>query len=217
MSSTVTALVGLASSTITVMSFGVYLLQTIRGHIKPHAISWLLWGIVPLAVAIIQSTQHAGLAAIVPLITGIMSLTICGCAFFKGSREFTRFDKAFAALSAISLATWLIVRSPALAITLLTFTDMMAFAPTVRKTWHKPQSEHWFMYGMCGFRNILALLIMQNCTFTNVCYPLVWIIADISFCIMLFTRRRSLPDAPNDNFNTKTEIREPASATCTHP
>lgn len=191
MASNLTPIISILAVALTVFGLSTYLIQAIKGQVKPHAITWLLWSMVPLIIAIIQISQNVGPAVAVPIVTGLISLLISGHAFIKGSKGFTRSDKVFSVLSVASLAAWFATQSSGLAVILLTLTDMVAFGPTVHKAWHDPHSEHWFMYGVCALKNTLALLIMQNYTFANVFYPFVWTLADLTFCAIILTRQRT--------------------------
>jgi hypothetical protein len=144
-------------------------------------------------VAALQFKEQAGAAIVVPLVTSCMSLGIGFYALRR--REALRFsgsDYMFAGLALASLGAWLFVGSPALAIVLLTLTDMFAFAPTVRKFWRNPHTEAWFMYGVCAARYILALMIMEQYNLVTVLYPAAWVIANLLFCGLIVYRQRTV-------------------------
>ena len=64
----------------------------------------------------------------------------------------------------ISLAIWIFAKQPVISVILLSLTDMLAFVPTIRKSWNKPHTETLFSYQMNTFRFVLALIALHHYT-----------------------------------------------------
>ncbi len=69
---------------------------------------------------------------------------------------------------------------------------MLAFIPTVRKSWHKPYTETLSLYVTNTLRFTLALLAVQEYTVLSALWIVVWAASNALFSIMLIVRRRQV-------------------------
>lgn len=71
-----------------------YLLDTIRGRVKPNRVTWFLWGIVPFIAFAAQIDQHIGLVSFMTLAIGIIPILIFLASFLnkKAYWKITKFD-----------------------------------------------------------------------------------------------------------------------------
>jgi hypothetical protein len=77
--------------------------------------------------------------------------------------------------------------------------ELLAFAPTYRKSWERPDQETLSAYLVNTLRFTLATISVQSFTFINVLYPLSEALFDASFTIFLILRRRHLSQKNGNN------------------
>ena len=87
---------------------------------------------------------------------------------------------------------WLIVDQPVVSIVFAVVADLLAFVPTVRKSWHKPHTETVSMYVTNALRFSLVLLALESYNVLSVLWPATWVAGNALFAVMLTLRRRAV-------------------------
>src|SRR4030042_5490917 len=89
-----------------------YLIDTIKGRIKPNKVSFLLWSIVPFIAFAAQIKQGVGLEALVTFKAGFLPFLIFIASFInkKAKWQLTKIDFICGALSLLGLTLWLITK-----------------------------------------------------------------------------------------------------------
>src|SRR6185369_9197197 len=151
-----------------------------------------LWASVGLIIFALQLTAGGGVGAYVTLSAVIITYVIFGLGLRYGKAEITRTDTVFFVLALIGIGLWLLAKQPVLSVILLDAVEVLAFAPTIRKSWHRPHSETLSSYGMNSLRFGLALLAMAHYSVVTVLYPATWLVANVLFCVLLILRRRQV-------------------------
>ena len=124
------------------------------------------------------------------LTVGITSFVICGLALRNGGRRLiTRQDKVSLAAALIATVLWLLANEPTLAMILLVSADVFGLIPSVRKTWHDPYSEALPMWAINVARHGLNIFAITSYSLLTLADPVVWVIANFGFCIMVLIRR----------------------------
>jgi uncharacterized membrane protein HdeD (DUF308 family) len=184
--------IGILGTVFMMGGFAPYLLALWRKQARPHAFSWLSWGLINAIIFTVQLTENAGPGAWTAGIAGFFNIGIGLYAIRGGERNITKTDWAvfITVLSAIPL--WVLTKDPVWSVVLVSVIDTLAFIPTLRKSWHRPHEEvaATFVLGMLGF--ICALVAIENHSFTNVCYPVKVLVTNSIFIGTLLYRRRAL-------------------------
>lgn len=169
-----------------------YIRDILKNKTIPHIYSWILWGGVTAIAFALQVTGGAGLASLVTLSAVIMCFVVVVLSFWLHRSRFdiTLLDTVFLILGIISLIVWLVAKQPVASAILATTTDLLAFVPTIRKSWKKPYSETLSSNVLNTIRFSLASYALQRYTIVTMLYPLSWAIANGLFAIMLIYRRR---------------------------
>lgn len=137
-----------------------YLRDTLKGKTKPNRVSWFLWALLPLigiaaafrAGADVWALIRVFLAGFVPLIVFLASF--CNQ---KSYWHLTPFDWFCGACAVASLAVWLILDSPKIAILFAVIGDSFAALPTVVKAWKYPETETGVTY-LINFIGVLLVI-----------------------------------------------------------
>jgi uncharacterized protein with PQ loop repeat len=181
---------GSMAAVLTLIGYGPYIWDTIKGKTYPHVYSWFLYTLIAFLVFGIQYKHNAGAGAYITLTAGILCLVLFILGLRIGEKHITRFDTGVLALTIIAVGVWLLAKQPILSVILATLVDLMAFVPTIRKTWKAPHTETLSLYTTNVIRYVVALIALSSFTFVNALYPIVWLLANGLFAIGLILRRR---------------------------
>jgi hypothetical protein len=138
-----------------------YLTDIVKGRVQPHPYTWFIWSIVSMTTFFGGLAKGAGIGA---LPTGVAEgFTIIIFLFslrnlLQGKMGAIRtIDHYFLAVALIGLIPWAITKDPTISVIIVVSIDVIAFIPTLRKTWAHPHTEQPLLYEMNVARHILTL------------------------------------------------------------
>lgn len=186
--------IGIIAICLTFAGYIPYIRDILKGKTHPHLYSWFLWFFVGLVAFSLQFTGGGGLGTFVTLAAVIMCLVVFLLGLFrKGTRrDITKMDSLFFVLTVVAIVIWVVAKQPVLSAILITGIDFLCFVPTIRKSWHKPDSETASFYLINTFRFFLAAVSLQRYTIVTAFYPSFWLVANGLFALMLMLRRTHL-------------------------
>ena len=119
-----------------------YLVDTVKGKVKPKRVAFLLWLIAPFIAFAAQIKQGVGLESLMTFSTGFLPLTVFTASFVNKKAEWkiTKFDLVCGVLSILGLILWLITKVGNIAITFSIMADALAAIPTLVKAYKHPDS-----------------------------------------------------------------------------
>ena len=146
-----------------------YLVDTVKGKVKPNRVSFLLWSIAPLIAFAAQIKQGVGLESLMTFSTGFLPLTVFIASFVNKKAEWkiTKFDLICGVLSILGLILWLVTKVGNIAITFSILADALAAIPTLVKAYKYPDTELAWPWIATVFGVILTLLTLNRLTFAN--------------------------------------------------
>src|SRR5687768_1636337 len=150
--------IGIFAVVLAFISYTPYINDTMKGKTKPHVYSWFVWGFVSIIVFALQLSDGGGIGSFVTLSGAVIALLIFALGIRSGKKDITRTDTIFFALALLATGFWIFANQPFLSVTLLVIIEMLGFAPTLRKAWHKPNEETFSTWGLNAVRYTLALL-----------------------------------------------------------
>jgi len=186
-------IIGVIAIVLTFVGYTPYIRDLLIGRTRPHIFSWLIWAISTGIIYALQTSAGAGIGSLVTLAVAVISFFIFILGFKNGNKDIKSIDIVFFILALLAIPLWLFVKQPVLSIILLSTIDMLGFAPTVRKSWHDPNSETLIFYLITTFRHGLSVLALANYNIITVLFPGTWVIANALFSIMLIIRRKKTP------------------------
>jgi hypothetical protein len=164
---------GAIAALLALISSCIYIRDIFKGNTKPHTYTWLIWAIVTTIAFLGQwvsgggpGSWATGVSAVVTIITLIISLR-----GGYGTKDITTFDKICLVLALLSILPWLLTKNILWSVILATFIDLIAFFPTMRKTWHAPQSESLGSMFVDAVKHSLSIFSMGNYSLVNWIYP----------------------------------------------
>lgn len=143
-----------------------YLKDVMRGVVRPHPYTWFIWSIVSLVTFLGGLAKGAGIGA---LPTGVAEgftivIFLFSLRYLRGGEagHIRPIDHYFLAAALIGLVPWVLTKDPTVSVVTVVLIDVIAFVPTLRKTWLHPASERPLLYEMNVARHILTLLSLQT-------------------------------------------------------
>ncbi len=146
-----------------------YLVDTIKGRVKPNRVSFFLWSVVPIIAFFAQISQDVGLVALMTLSAGFLPFTVFLASFTNKQSvwKLTRFDLICGILSVAGLILWMITKVGNVAIFLSIVADAFAAVPTIVKAYKYPKTEIAWPWIATVVGVILTLLTLPALTFAN--------------------------------------------------
>ncbi len=166
-----------------------YLIDTLKGKVKPNRVSFLLWSLAPLIAFFAEIKQGVGIQALMTFVVGFLPLTIFIASFVNKKAEWklTGFDLMCGALSIVGLVLWYITKSGDIAIIFSILADGLAALPTVVKSFNYPETESAWPYFASTISGILTLLTIKVWNLANIGFPLyIVLITLVIFSLVQF-------------------------------
>ena len=166
-----------------------YLIDTIKGKVKPNRVSFLLWSIAPLIAFAAQIKQGVGLEALMTFSTGFLPIMTLAGSFLNKKAEWklTKFDLFCGSLSLVGLVLWQITKVGNVAIFFSILADGFAAVPTILKAYKYPDTElAWPWIATC-VGVLLTIFTLKELSFANSGFIIYIFIADfIIFSLVQF-------------------------------
>lgn len=166
-----------------------YLVDIVRGRVKPHAYTWFVWSIVSGIIFFGQLSKGAGVGALPTAASEIFTLIIFLFSLKYGFKGITKTDTFFLCFALAGLVPWLLTKDPTVSVIIAVLIDVTAFIPTIRKTWLEPKTETPILFGMNVARHALALFSLQAYNIATTLHSIVMITAN-SFMTLLILRKK---------------------------
>jgi hypothetical protein len=177
---------------LTFIAYVPYYRDILRHKTHPHVYSWSLWGLLTVLIVALQIKGGAGPATYVTAAAGVMCMGVVFLSFKHGKRDITKSDTMVAILSLIAMGFWLVANQPVVSIILVVIADMLAFVPTVRKSWNKPHTETLSLYVTNTLRFSLALIAVKQYTILSSLWLAAWVVGNGLFSVLLVARRKKV-------------------------
>ncbi len=185
-------IIGAVATILTFAAYVPYYRDILRGKTHPHIYSWSLWGLLTVLLVALQIKGGAGPATWVTAAAGILCAGVVLISFKRGKKDITVSDTVVAILSLVAIGFWLIADQPVVSMTLVIIADMLAFIPTVRKSYYHPRSETLSLYITNAIRFGLAFLAVEHYTLLSSSWILAWVVGNASLSILLVVRRKQV-------------------------
>ena len=186
------AIFGAVSVGCGILAFLVYWRSIYRGETKPHMFTHLVWAILASIGAAAQISDVAGPGAWVSISTAIGCIINAVWAYFSGEKNVTRGDWISLVISLSAIPLWLLTQNPLWSIYLISAIDFVAFYPTLRKSWHKPEQEDLSAWVLNAAKLACSIIAMEKISLVTTFYPASFLVLNIFFLGLLVIRRRVL-------------------------
>lgn len=177
-----------------------YLVDTVKGKVKPNRVSFLMWSLAPLVAFFAQLKSGVGIQSLLTLTMGLTPLSIFIASFFNKKSEWklTAFDLVCGALSFIGFILYLITREAVLAVAFSIVADGLASLPTIKKSFFYPETENGYPYLASSISAVLTLLTLKSLSFINSSFTIyIFIVCMIIFTLVQYKLGKSISKALN--------------------
>ncbi len=171
-----------------------YIRDAYTKRVRPHPYTWLVWTIVSGITFFGQLAKGAGIGALPAGVAEIFTIGIFLFSLQYGFKYIERTDKYYLAAALIGLIPWALFDDPTMSVVIAVSIDLVAFVPTIRKTWNKPQTETPPLYAANVTRHVLTLFSLQAYNVATTLHSIAMIIMNsIMTGIIVFKKDGSLP------------------------
>lgn len=174
---------------ITLLSFVLYYKDIITGHTKPHAFSWLVWGILEATGFALQITQHGGIGSWILGVSMCLTLSVAVVGFVQRSFAYHVTDWLALGGAFAGIVLWWFTKQPIIAAVLITAADLCGFIPTFRKAWLRPNEDSVSMYLVSMLKQGFSATSVQA-SFVTIFYPITLVFTNAVCVSILLLRRR---------------------------
>jgi hypothetical protein len=186
------AAIGALALVLGAIGYVPYFRDLIRGTTKPHVFSWFVWGLLGAIAFAAQIVSNGGWGAWTTGFMALVCFVVAFIALFSGEKNITRLDWFCFAGALIGTVFWAYTKNPVTAVVIITIVDLVAFVPTFRKSYAKPDEETVFEYGIASLKYVLAIVALESYSLTTWLYPASLVITNGLFVVMSLIRRKQL-------------------------
>lgn len=167
-----------------------YLWDIVKGRVRPHPYTWLVWSLVSCIIFFGQVAKGAGIGALPTAASEIFTIIIFLFSLRYGFRHIRRIDTVFFIIALLGIIPWILTQDPTLSVVIAVGIDLIAFAPTIRKTWHEPATETPILYGSNALRHTLALFSLQAYNVATTLHSIAMITTNAAMVGIMFLRKK---------------------------
>lgn len=153
-----------------------YLMDVIHQKIKPHPYTWLVWSIVSGVTFFGALQKGAGVGVIPTGVAEIFTFIIFFYSLRYGFKQINKIDTVYLIIALLGLIPWALTKDPTMSVIIVVSIDLVAFIPTIRKTWNNPKSETSILFTMNVLRHILTLFSLQAYNIATMLHSITMII-----------------------------------------
>lgn len=164
-----------------------YVMDTLKGKVKPNRVSWGVWAIAPLIAFIAELKQGVGIQSLMTFMVGFTPLLIFISSFFnkKAYWKIGKFDITCGALSIVGLILWYITKVGNIAIIFSILADFMAGIPTLVKAFKFPETENWIEFSSSFISASIVMLTFKNWSFQYYGFPFYIFLFDLTAVLFI--------------------------------
>ncbi|MBY0376906.1 hypothetical protein K2P96_02950 [Patescibacteria group bacterium] len=155
-----------------------YLLDVFKKKVQPHPYTWLVWSLVSCIVFFGQVAKGAGMGAIPTGASEIFTIIIFFASLRYGFKNIIRRDTYFLIAALLGIIPWLLTKDPTVSVIIAVSIDLIAFVPTLRKTYSLPSTENPILYSMNVSRHVLTLFSLDAYNIATTLHSIVMIITN---------------------------------------
>ena len=183
----------LLSAVVTLAGYVPYVrLILMDATVKPNRASWFVWWVIDCSMAFVTFSAHEWSAFALFGCFSIGTTTVLALSLKKGEGQFSRSDMFYVLLALVGIILWRTSDNIDVSIVANMFAATMGTLPTIKKSYHDPESEDqltWMLFWVGGLLNTLAI---TNWTFVSAAPTVcIWIMQwGINFGLILGRRKK---------------------------
>lgn len=175
---------------LTIVGYTPYILNTLKQKTKPHAFSWLIFSLITAIAFVAQVSKGGGVGSWLVGFSALVCFVIFVLALINGNRRFDKVDWILLVGALFSIALWIFTSEPLLSVILVSFIEVIAFIPALRKGYLKPYEETLFTYAINAIRFTFGIIALSIFSITTVLFPVTVVVVNLVFIFILMYRRQ---------------------------
>ena len=183
---------GLLSVALAILAAIIYIAQTLRGEVRPHPLSWFLFGILSLTGYLVQRDEGARQGSWTLMAMTVICFLFVAASVARGERSFSRREWAFLVAGGAVFVVYLFTRQSDVAAALTTLVDALGYGPTFVRGWSQPKKDSVASFALNGIKFVPSLMAMDPLSFATSFYPATLLVLNAAVAIMLVMRRGTL-------------------------
>lgn len=170
-----------------------YLYDILKGRVQPHPYTWFIWTFVSAIVFFGQVAKGAGIGALPTAASELFTVIIFLFSLKYGFNGATRTDTMFLGLALVGVTLWPLTGDPMLSVIIAVTIDLLAFSPTIRKTWVEPTTETPILFASNVLRHMLALLSLQSYNIATTLHSISMITTNTIMTAIILLKKTGSP------------------------
>lgn len=164
-----------------------YLIDTLKGKVKPNRVTFFLWALAPLIGFAAQINQGVGIQSLLTFMIGFSPALIFLASFLNKKAEWKlhSFDFICGGLSILGLVLWYITKTGIIALSFSMIADALASLPTVIKSYKYPETENPWAYLGSLIAAILTILTITNWNFAHWGFPIQTLVINLVMFVLI--------------------------------
>lgn len=182
--------IGIISAIINIIGYFPYIKDILKGKVKPHRITWGIWTLLTSIIAVNQVLNKGGYSSLFFISTSFLVLTTFILSIKYGHGGAAKLD-IFCLFSALLLlAYWVTLQETRISTLIAISIDVLAFIPTLLKTYKLPDTESYLQWMLAGLGGFLSLLAVPKLDWILIIYPLYIIVANYLIVSIKYFREK---------------------------
>ena len=169
---------------------GIY--SIVRGDFRPQRMTRFLIFLISLlfvGTLLAQNDKNGIFIAVPQLIGGFIIFLL---SIKKGIGGTGKMDIVVFIMAILSLIIWQTTKNPVLGLIMSVVTDLIAFSPTLIKTWKLPHTEEWKFYMSDVVASVFSILSIKSFSFGNLIFPIYILLINTTSVLMINLRKKAL-------------------------
>ena len=169
---------------------GIY--SIVRGDFRPQRMTRLLIFLLSLLMVgtlWAQGDRNSIFIAIAQLFGGFIILLL---SIEKGIGGYGVMGGVVFVMTIASLVVWRTTNNPTLGLIMSIVTDLIAFSPTIVKTWQLPETEEWKFYMSDVVASFFSILSIPLFSIGNLAFPVYILAINTLSVVMILGRKKYL-------------------------
>jgi hypothetical protein len=183
---------GLLSVAMAIVAAIIYVVQTIHGEVRPHPLSWFLFGVLSATGYWVQRDEGAHQGSWTLLTMTIICFVFVVASLARGERNFSRQEWAFAVAAGAVFVIYFFTKQANLAAALNTVIDALGYGPTFVRGWTYPRKDSVTSFALNSAKFVPSLMAMDPISFATSFYPATLLVLNAAVAIMLAMRRQAV-------------------------
>lgn len=169
-----------------------YLYDVIRKKIQPHPYTWLVWSVVSAITFFGQVVKGGGVGSIPTGVAEIFTIIIFLFSLRYGMKNIAKRDTYFLLAALVGLIPWVLTKDPTVSVIIVVSIDLIAFTPTLIKTWSNPHKETPLLFMMNVLRHIFTLFSLEAYNIATMLHSLAMIMANSLMTYFIYKPHKNL-------------------------